>query len=488
MQQFWKSRVCRAPGGTDDITEVCYTAWLANGIHTGRVPGMSSADLSDLSGARSRLEAMATEALDRAKRAGASAAEVGGSLATGLSVTVRKGEVETLEHQRDRGFSVTVYFGARKGSASTSDLAPAAVAETVEKACTIARYTAEDPCAGLADPAMLAQEIPDLDLDHPWAIDPDDAVGLARDCEAAGLESDARITNTEGGSLSSHRSLRFYANSHGFAGGYASTSHSLSCSLIAGTDDEMQRDYWYSMARRAADLESPEAVGRRAAERAARRVGARRIGTRAVPVIFVAELARGFLSHMLGAIKGAAQYRKSSFLLGAAGSQVLPGWFNIEERPHLPRAPGSAPFDGEGVATHDRTLIADGVLQGYILSSYSARRLGLQTTGNAGGVHNLLVGAGTDDLDGLIRQMGRGFVVTELMGHGVNNVTGDYSRGASGFWVEGGETVHPVHEVTIAGNLKDLYLDIQAVGADIDRRGVIQTGSLLIGKMTIAGD
>lgn len=449
---------------------------------------MSSADLSDLGGARARLQAMAGDALARAARNGASAAEVGASLATGLSVTVRKGEVETLEHQRDRGFSVTVYVGRRKGSASTSDLAAAAIAETVDKACTIARHTAEDPCAGLADAELMAREIPELELDHPWALDPDQAVSLARECEAAGLSADARITNTEGGSLSSHRSLRVYANSHGFSGGYASTSHSLSCALIAGEGDEMQRDYWYTVARRAEDMESPQSVGRRAAERALRRVGARRIGTRTAPVIYVAELARGFLGHLVSAVKGAAQYRKASFLLGAAGSQVLPAWFDIEERPHLPRAPGSAPFDAEGVATRDRSLVKDGVLQGYVLSSYSARRLGLQTTGNAGGIHNLLVAPGEEDLAGLIRRMGRGFVVTELMGQGINGVTGDYSRGASGFWVEGGEIVHPVQEITIAGNLKELYLDIQAAGADVDRRGVIQTGSLLIGRMTIAGD
>jgi PmbA protein len=449
---------------------------------------MSSADLSDLGGARLRLESLASEALERAGRAGATAAEVAASLATGLSVTVRKGEVETLEHQRDRGFSVTVYFGQRKGSASTSDLAPTAIAETVDKACTIARYTASDPCAGLPDPEQVAHEPPDLDLDHPWAIDPDVAVGIARDCEAAGLEADTRISNTEGGSLSSHRSLRVHANSHGFSGGYASTSHSLSCALIAGPADDMQRDYWYSVARRPEDLESPAAVGRRAAERTLRRMGARRIATRAVPVIFVAEVARGFLGHMISAIRGAAQYRKASFLLGAAGSQVLPAWFGIEERPHLPRAPGSAPFDAEGVATHDRILVADGVLQGYVLSSYSARRLGLKTTGNAGGIHNLLVAPGDEDLAGLIATMGRGLVVTELMGQGINGVTGDYSRGASGFWVEGGEIAHPVQEITIAGNLKELYLDIQAVGRDVDRRGVIQTGSLLIGRMTIAGE
>src|SRR6056297_1466277 len=449
---------------------------------------MSSADLSDLGAARQRLEDLAADALARAATSGADATEVGASLGTGLSVTVRKGEVETLEHQRDRGFSVTVYFGQRKGSASTSDLSAAALAETVDKACTIARYTAEDTCAGLADAALMARDIPDLDLDHPWELDPDHAVVLARDCEAAGLDTDERISNTEGGSLSSHRSLRVYANSHGFSGGYASTSHSLSCSLIAGRGDEMQRDYWYTVARRAEDLESPEAVGRRAAERALRRVGARRVGTRSVPVIFVAELARGFLGHLVGAIRGAAQYRKASFLLDAAGTQVLPEWFDIDERPHVPRALGSAPFDAEGVATRDRALVAGGILQGYVLSSYSARRLGLRTTGNAGGIHNLLVRPGEAGLEDLMRQMGRGLVVTELMGHGINAVTGDYSRGASGFWVEGGEIVHPVQEVTIAGNLKTLFTDIQAVGSDVDRRGVIQTGSLLIGRMTVAGD
>jgi len=449
---------------------------------------MSSADLSDLGGARARLEALAEDALGRALRAGASAAEVGASLAGGLSVTVRKGEVETLEHQRDRGFGVTVYFGQRKGTASTSDLAPAAIEETVQKACTIARYTAEDPCAGLPDPEFIARDPPDLDLDHPWHIDADQAVVLARDCEAAGLDSDARISNTEGGSLSTHRSLRIHANTHGFTGSYASTSHSLSCALIAGEGDGMQRDYWYTAARRAEDLESAQAVGRRAAERTLRRLGARRLSTRTAPVIFAPELARGFLGHMISAIKGGAQYRKSSFLLDAAGSQVLPRWMNIEERPQLPCAPGSAPFDAEGVATHDRTLVKEGVLQGYVLSSYSARRLGLQTTGNAGGIHNLLVSSGALDFDGLLREMGRGLVVTELMGHGINGVTGDYSRGAGGFWVEGGEIAHPVQEVTIAGNLKELYLDIEACGSDVDRRGVIQAGSLLVGRMTIAGD
>jgi PmbA protein len=449
---------------------------------------MCSADLGDLDAARGRLEELALDALSRAAQAGAAQAEVATSVGTGLSVTVRKGEVETLEHQRDRGFSVTVYFDHRKGAASTSDLAPASIAETVAKACSIARYTAADPCGGLADAERMADTLPDLDLDHPWAIDPDEAVAMAHDCEAAGLDADARIDNTEGATLSSHRSLRLYANSHGFVGGYPSTSHSLSCSLIAGRGEAMQRDYWYTSARCHEDLESPQAVGRRAAERALQRLGAKRIGTRSVPVIFVAEVARGFFGHLLSAVRGTSQYRNASFLLGAAGQRVLPEWLDIQERPHLPRGAASAPFDAEGVATRDRDLVAGGVLQGYVLSSYSARRLGLQTTGNAGGIHNLLVTSNAGSLDELIRQMGRGLLVMELMGQGVNGVTGDYSRGASGFWVEGGAIAHPVQEVTIAGNLKELYPAIAAVGSDVDRRGAIQTGSVLVERMTVAGE
>jgi len=449
---------------------------------------MCSADLGDLDAARGRLEELALDALSRAAQAGAAQAEVATSVGTGLSVTVRKGEVETLEHQRDRGFSVTVYFDHRKGAASTSDLAPASIAETVAKACSIARYTAADPCGGLADAECMADTLPDLDLDHPWAIDPDEAVAMAHDCEAAGLDADARIDNTEGATLSSHRSLRLYANSHGFVGGYPSTSHSLSCSLIAGRGEAMQRDYWYTSARCHEDLESPQAVGRRAAERALQRLGAKRIGTRSVPVIFVAEVARGFFGHLLSAVRGTSQYRNASFLLGAAGQRVLPEWLDIQERPHLPRGAASAPFDAEGVATRDRDLVAGGVLQGYVLSSYSARRLGLQTTGNAGGIHNLLVTSNAGSLDELIRQMGRGLLVMELMGQGVNGVTGDYSRGASGFWVEGGAIAHPVQEVTIAGNLKELYPAIAAVGSDVDRRGAIQTGSVLVERMTVAGE
>jgi PmbA protein len=449
---------------------------------------MSPADLTDLEAARRRLEDLARRALDLAAGQGADQAEVSASLTTGLSVTVRRGEVETLEHQRDRGFGVTVYFGNRKGGASTSDLAEASVRETVEKACTIARHTAADPCAGLADAELMAADIPDLELDHPWAVDPDEAVSVARECEAAGLAADKRITNSEGGSLSTHRSLRIYGNSHGFLASYPSTSHYISCVLIAGEGDGMQRDYWYTSARRPSALESPAAVGRQAAERTLRRLGAKRLGTRNVPVLFAAEIARGLIGHLVGAVKGTSQYRKASFLLGAAGEQVLPDWLQLSERPHLPAAPGSAPFDYEGVATRDRELVADGVLQGYVLSSYSARRLGLQTTGNAGGIHNLIVSPGSGSFEELVRTMGRGFIATELMGQGINPVTGDYSRGASGFWVEGGEIVHPVQEITIAGNLREMLMDIQAVGDDVDARGGIRSGSVLIGRMTVAGE
>jgi PmbA protein len=436
------------------------------------------------------LENIVADALSRARQLGATQAESDVSLQKGLTTTVRLGEVETVEYQRDRGMGVTVYFGKRKGSASTADLSARAVSETVEKACDIARYTAEDEAAGLADPDELARDIPELDLDHPWDLSPEQAVECARACEAAGRAVNSLITNSEGATVASHRGVRVYGNTHGFLAGYPSTSHSVSCVLLAQTGEDMQRDYWYSAARDARDLESAEAIGRKAGERAATRLGARKIATQKARVLYAPEVARGLIGHFLGAIRGSSQYRKSSFLLGAAGQQVFPSFFELLERPHIPKGLGSSPFDGEGVATRDRELVRDGVLQGYVLGSYSARKLGLKTTGNAGGTHNLLVKSkdGGATFEALLRQLGTGLLVTELMGQGVNGVTGDYSRGASGFWIEKGVSAFPVHEITIAGNLKDMYRNIEAVGSDVDLRGSVRVGSILISGMTIAGD
>ena len=436
------------------------------------------------------LQAVVADALAEARRLGASQAEADASLQQGLSVTVRLGEVETVEYQRDRGLGVTVYFGQRKGSASTADLSPEAVRDTVAKACAFARHTAEDDCAGLADPALLARDPPDPGLDFPWDITPEAAVALALECEAAGRAVDARIANSEGASVGSQRGVRVYGNSHGFLAGDCATSHSLSCVLLAGADGEMQRDYWYDTARDPRDLASPERIGRLAGERTVARLGARRIATTRAPVLFAPEVARGFIGHMVGAIRGGSQYRKASFLLGAAGQRIFPAWVQMHERPHLPKGLASTAWDGEGVRTRDRELIRDGVLDGYLLGSYSARKLGLVSSGNAGGLHNLLVDPSADapSQQALLRRMGRGLLVTELMGQGVNGVTGDYSRGATGFWIEDGAIAFPVQEITIAGNLKDLYLGLVAIGGDIDARGGIRCGSVLVGEMTIAGE
>jgi PmbA protein len=436
------------------------------------------------------LKGIVSDSLKLARGLGASQAEADVSLQKGLTTTVRLGEVETVEYQRDRGMGITVYFGKRKGSASTADLSVRAVAETVEKACDIARYTAEDDCSGLADTEELARDIPDLDLDHPWDLAPEQAVETARECEAAGRSVDTRITNSEGASVSSHRGVRVYGNSHGFLAGYPSTSHSVSCVLLAQAGEDMQRDYWYASARDARDLESSESIGRKAGLRAVARLGARKIATQKARVLFAPEVTRGLIGHFLGAVRGSSQYRKSSFLLDASGQQVFPSFLELRERPHILKALGSSPFDGEGVATRDRDLVRDGVLQGYILGSYSARKLGLKTTGNAGGTHNLLVESNTGgvEIGALMRELGTGLLVTELMGQGVNGVTGDYSRGASGFWVENGVQGYPVHEITIAGNLKEIYKNIAAIGSDVDLRGGVRVGSILIGEMMIAGD
>ena len=428
-------------------------------------------------------------ALEEASRQGASQAEADASIGQGLGVTVRLGEVETIEYQRDRGLAVTVYFGQRKGSASTADLSREAVRASVEKACAIARFTAEDPYAGLVEPEALARDIPDLDLDHPWELPAEAAIDIAQRCERAGMGVDARISNSEGASVSTQRHTGVYGNSLGFLAGFSGTSHSVSCSLIAQQGSQMQRDYWYTAARDPLELDSPEAVGIAAGRRACARLGARKLTTRRAPVLFAPEMTRGLVQHFLGAIRGSSQYRKASFLLDAAGEQVFPSFVQMSERPHIPKALGSAPFDAEGAATRDRELIEQGVLQGYVLGSYSARRLGLKTTGNAGGIHNLLVGSATArPAEALLREMGTGLWVTELMGQGVNGVTGDYSRGASGFWVEGGAIAHPVHEVTIAGNLRQMYQNIVALGDDVDVRGTIRCGSLLLAEMTIAVD
>ena len=448
----------------------------------------TAAASSQLSHSQQDLQDLVALAIDEGRRLGATAAEVGVSVDTGLSVTARLGEVETLEYQRDRGMGITVYRGQRKGSASTGDLSAQAIRDTVAKAFSIAGFTAEDECAGLPDPEQLARDIPDLDLSHPWGIQPDEARDLAVACEAAALAVDKRIGNSEGATLSSHQGLRVFGNSLGFLGGFPSTVHSLSCVVLAQENGEMQRDYWYSSVRDWRELEDGESIGKRAADRALRRLNARKLATITAPVLFVPELSRGLIGHFLGAVRGGSQYRRASFLLDAAGQQIFPSWLQMSEKPHIPKALASSPFDGEGVATHDRELIRDGVLTGYVLSTYSARKLGLQTTGNAGGVHNLIVSSGEEDFPALLRRMDRGLMVTELMGQGVNGVTGDYSRGAAGFWVENGAIAYPVSEITIAGNLKEMYRQIVAVGSDIDARGGIRTGSILLEKMTIAGE
>jgi PmbA protein len=405
-------------------------------------------------------------------------------------VTVRLGEVETVEHTRDKGLGVTVYFGQCSGSASTTDLAAAAVRDTVRAACAIAKFTAADDCAGLADPALLAREFPDLGLYRPWNPGMDRAIALARACEAAARACDARITNSEGATLSTHAGLEVYGNSHGFLGHQAATRHGLSVSVIAQDASGMQRDYWYTVDRAADRLESAEAVGREAGRRTLRRLGGRKLSTRRVPVVFEAPVASSLLSHFVGAVRGGSLYRRASFLLDSLGQPVFAPGVRLHEQPHLPGGLGSAVFDSEGVATRARDLVRAGVLQGYVLDSYSARKLKLATTGNAGGVHNLTLEpfGGAADLDALLRQMGTGLLVTELIGFGVNTVTGDYSRGAAGFWVEGGSIAYPVEEITVAGNLKDMFHDIVAAGGDVDVRGNLRTGSVLVGALTVAGD
>jgi PmbA protein len=433
------------------------------------------------------LRNIAKDMLDYAKQRGATAAATEVSVGFGQAVTVRHGEVETIEYNRDKGLGITVYIGQQRGNASSSDFSPQAVRDTVDAALSIASYTAIDDCSGLPDADMLARDFPDLDLYHPWDLPVDAAIELARQCEQAALETDARIGNSEGATVNVHEAQFVHANSLGFIGGYPTSRHSLSCAVIAGKDDAMERDYWYSVARDAGDLLDAQQVGRIAAERAVRRLNARQIDTMQVPVLFEAPIASSLLGHFTGAVSGGSLYRKSSFLLDQLGKPVFAPHINIEDIPDIRKGLASGSFDDEGVQTQRRAIVENGVLRGYFLGSYSARKLGMHSTGNSGGNHNLILRPGDLDFAGLLKTMSRGLLVTELLGQGVNHVTGDYSRGAAGFWVEHGEIQYPVQEITIAGNLKDMYRNIVAAGNDVLVQGSRQCGSILVEGMTVAG-
>ncbi len=436
-----------------------------------------------LPGLREKVERI----IEEARRQGASASEVSVSMEQGLSTTVRQGEVETVEFNRDQGFGITLYVGQSKGSASTTGSGDEAIRETVAAALAIARHASQDEFAGLADATLMARELPDLDLYHPWSITPEQAIEQALSCESAAFDFDARIRNADGTSLNTHQGCRAYGNSNGFIGGYCSTRHSLSCVMIAESEGQMQRDYFYDVNRIGEALIDPQTIGRRAAERAVRRLGARPIPTCEVPVLFAPELATGLFSHFIAAISGGNLYRKASYLEDALGQTLFPEWLSLDERPHIPRALGSASYDGDGLATYAKPFVENGRLISYVLSTYSGRKLGMPSTANAGGVHNLFVSHGEEDQAALLRRMGRGLLVTELMGQGLNLVTGNYSRGAGGYWVENGEIQFPVQEVTIAGNLRDIFRQIVAIGCDIETRGNVRTGSVLIERMMVAG-
>jgi PmbA protein len=434
------------------------------------------------------LKGIARMALDHAAAKGASAADLDVQEGFGQSVTVRRDEVETIEYSRDKGMSVTAYIGKRRGHASTSDLNPDAIRTTVEAALSIARLTASDEYAALADPESLATEFPDLDLYYPWVLSVEEAIEIARQGEQAAFDADSRVSNSEGASVSANQGQFVYANSNGFMAGYPSTRQVVSCAVIAGTGENMQRDAWWSTSRAHEDLEAVKQVGATAGRRAARRIDARKINTTSVPVVFEAPLASGLLGSFVAAVSGGSLYRQQSFLLDSLGTQVFPDFVQIEELPFLKRGLASSPFDNEGVATRTRAIVKDGVVEGYVLGSYAARKLGMRTTGNAGGSHNLVLQSTGETFDSLLKTMGRGLLVTDLLGHGTNMVTGDYSRGAAGFWVEDGEIAFPVEEITVAGNLKDMFKSIVAVADDALARTSRQTGSILIESMTVAGE
>ncbi len=435
----------------------------------------------------SDLQSLVTEILRRARASGADAAEVSASEDAGLSVTVRLGQLENVEFNRDRGFGITVYFGKKKGSASTSDSTLEAVAATVQAACNIARFTEGDPCHGLADASLMARVFPNLDLDHPWTTSVADAQAIAQTAEAAARGYDRRITNSDGASVGTQRVCRVYGNSNGFLGSHIATRHSVSCGVIADDGNGMERDHYYSVGRSIDDLDEAGKVGIEAARRAVSRLGARPIKTGRYPILFSAEIASGLIGHLLGALSGGSLYRKASFLTDSLGRKLLPDAFSVIERPLLMRGPGSAAFDGDGVATFEKAFIDRGEVASYVLGSYSARRLGMSTTANSGGIHNVWVEGPRRSFADLVGGVEEGLLVTELMGQGVNIVTGDYSRGAAGFWISKGEISHPVDEITIAGHLAQMYGAVVGLGDDPDRRGNVVTGSLLIEGMTIAG-
>ena len=473
---------------------------MKNSASTGaKAPADPRQPLSGFQHSRAQFEELVDLALSHAKQLGAADAGAEVSEGAGLTVSVRKGELENVERNRDKSLGVTVYLGQRRGNASTSDFSAVAVRQTVQAAYDIARFTAEDPVAGLPDPDDVADSYPELDLFHPWAITSDEAVKIALACEDAAFATSRKITNSEGAGVSAQQSHFFTAHMRGgergqpgiFSGGYASSRHSLSVAPIAGKGAAMQRDYWYSSQRNPLDLATPQAVGRYAAERTLARLNGRKIATTECPVLFESPLAAGLLGAYVQATSGGALYRKTTFLADSLGKRVMAKHLDILEDPHIIGGKGSAPFDDEGVRTVRRKVLAAGKVQGYFLSTYSARKLGMRTTGNAGGSHNLTLSSRLtqpgDDLDAMLRKLGRGLFVTELMGQGVNYVTGDYSRGASGYWVEDGRIAYPVHEITIAGNLRDMFMGIEAVGADAYSYGAKTVGSILINRMKVAG-
>nr|WP_136251005.1 metalloprotease PmbA [Ningiella ruwaisensis] len=442
----------------------------------------------DVKQQQQEIQSIVDDTLKLAKKLGASSAEASMSKVQGISVSSRMQEVETVEFTNDGGLGVCVYVGNKKGSASTADLSPSALKLTVEKAIEIAKYTSEDPCAGLAEAELIARDIPDLDLYHPQPLDAEYALKQALEAEKAGLEADKRIVNSDGASYNANLGVRVYGNTHGINAAYPSSRYSLSCVLIGEQDGDMQRDYAYTVSREADKLDAPDYVGQSASKQTVSRLGARKIKTANVPVMFHRDIASSLFGHFISAISGGSLYRKSSFLLDALNTQILPSWFNLLERPHLKRSLAGSPFDNEGVRTQDMDIVSDGVLKHYLLSSYSARKLGMKSNGHAGGIHNCIVSDTGETDDELIKKMDKGLIVTELMGQGVNIVNGDYSRGAAGFWVENGQIQYPVHEITIAGNLKDMLKNIVAIGNEREIRGALQTGSVIVEGMKIAGN